>query len=124
MQMSSSWLSFPITHSPFFSLFEPYFGSVMETYLCDRRISLKEYHALFYISSPPTITLPSTENNPAYRIQQGGSDDLGFLQDRFSQLIDAEVDRRLEAEANLRAEKEIQEREFLLLQKEKVSRKI
>jgi len=51
--------------------------------------------------------------------QQGGSDDLGFLQDRFSQLIDAEVDRRLEAEANLRAEKEMQEREFLLLQKEK-----
>ena len=53
-------------------------------------------------------------------LQQGG-EDLSFLQDRFSQLIDAEVDRRLEAEANLRAEQERQDRELLLLEKEKVT---
>ncbi len=43
-----------------------------------------------------------------------------MLQERFSQLIEAEVDRRLEAEAALRSERERQQRELLLLEKEQV----
>jgi len=35
-------------------------------------------------------------------------------------MIDAEVDRRLQAEAELRAEKERQDRELILLEKEQV----
>jgi len=45
---------------------------------------------------------------------------VSLLQERFSQLIEAEVDRRLEAEAALRAERERQQRELLLLEKEQV----
>ena len=45
---------------------------------------------------------------------------MSLLQERFSQLIEAEVDRRLEAEAALRAERERQQRELLLLEKEQV----
>merc|ERR1719295_9301 len=43
---------------------------------------------------------------------------MSFLQDRFSALIDAEVERRMETEASLREETERQERERLLLEKE------
>ena len=35
-------------------------------------------------------------------------------------MIDAEVDRRLQAEAEIRAEKERQDRELILLEKEQV----
>jgi hypothetical protein len=45
---------------------------------------------------------------------------VSLLQERFSQLIEAEVDRRLEAEAALRSERERQHRELLLLEKEQV----
>ncbi len=45
---------------------------------------------------------------------------MSLLQERFSQLIEAEVDRRLEAEAALRSERERQHRELLLLEKEQV----
>jgi hypothetical protein len=47
---------------------------------------------------------------------------VSLLQERFSQLIDAEVSRRLEAEAALRAERERQQRELLLLEKEQVQK--
>jgi predicted metal-binding protein len=47
---------------------------------------------------------------------------VSLLQERFSQLIEAEVDRRLEAEAALRAERERQQRELLLLEKEQVQK--
>jgi hypothetical protein len=49
---------------------------------------------------------------------------VSLLQERFSQLIEAEVDRRLEAEAALRSERERQHRELLLLEKEQVDRLI
>ena len=42
------------------------------------------------------------------------------MSEKFSQMIEAEVDRRLETEAELRAEKERQEKEMLLLEKEQV----
>ncbi len=45
---------------------------------------------------------------------------MSFLSDKFSQMIEAEVDRRLEAEAVIRAERERQEKEMLLLEKEQV----
>ena len=51
---------------------------------------------------------------------QNGGEDVSLLQERFSQLIEAEVDRRLEAEAALRSERERQQRELLLLEKEQV----
>jgi len=46
------------------------------------------------------------------------ADDSSFYQDKFAQLIEAEVDRRLEAEGELRTERERQERELMLLEKE------
>merc|ERR1712142_1336368 len=46
------------------------------------------------------------------------SEDTSFYQDKFAQMIEAEVDRRLEAEGELRTERERQERELLLLEKE------
>ena len=47
-------------------------------------------------------------------------EDLSFLQDKFSLMIEAEVDRRLQAEAQLREEREKQERQLILLEKEQV----
>merc|ERR1719341_2706139 len=46
------------------------------------------------------------------------ADDSSFYQDKFARMIEAEVDRRLEAEGELRTERERQERELLLLEKE------
>jgi len=46
------------------------------------------------------------------------SEDGSLYQDRFAVIVEAEVDRRLEAELDLRAERERQERELLLLEKE------
>jgi len=46
------------------------------------------------------------------------TEDPSFYQDKFAQMIEAEVDRRLEAESELRNERERQERELLLLEKE------
>jgi len=46
------------------------------------------------------------------------SEDAGFYQDRFAVIVEAEVDRRLEAELDMRTERERQERELLLLEKE------
>jgi len=48
----------------------------------------------------------------------GGAEENSFYQEKFAQLIEAEVDRRLEAESDLRVERERQERELLLLEKE------
>merc|ERR1719454_1106528 len=42
--------------------------------------------------------------------QAGAGEEASFYQEQFSSLIEAEVDRRLEAEAELRQERERQER--------------
>lgn len=57
------------------------------------------------------------ESTKSMWINQSG-EDTNFYQDKFAQLIEAEVDRRLEAESDLRIERERQERELLLLEKE------
>eukprot|EP00092_Neocalanus_flemingeri_P022935 GFUD01024866.1.p1 GENE.GFUD01024866.1~~GFUD01024866.1.p1 ORF type:complete len:1003 (-),score=283.83 GFUD01024866.1:228-3236(-) len=57
------------------------------------------------------------ESTKSLWLHQSG-DDSSFYQDKFAQMIEAEVDRRLEAEAELRTERERQERELLLLEKE------
>jgi len=57
------------------------------------------------------------ESTKSMWLNQSG-DDSSFYQDKFAQMIEAEVDRRLEAEAELRTERERQERELLLLEKE------
>jgi len=62
-------------------------------------------------------SLMEFESTKSMWLQQSG-DETHFYQDRFAQLIEAEVDRRLEAESELRLERERQERELLLLEKE------
>lgn len=57
------------------------------------------------------------ESTKSLWLHQSG-DEAGFYQEKFAQLIEAEVDRRLEAEGELRLERERQERELLLLEKE------
>merc|ERR1719431_2422466 len=57
------------------------------------------------------------ESTKSIWLNQSG-DDSSIYQDRFAELIEAEVDRRLEAEGELRTERERQERELLLLEKE------
>merc|ERR1719402_1211538 len=57
------------------------------------------------------------ESTKSIWLHQSG-DETSFYQDKFAQLIEAEVDRRLEAESDLRMERERQERELLLLEKE------
>lgn len=57
------------------------------------------------------------ESTKSFLLSQSG-EDFSFLSEKFSQMIEAEVDRRLETEAELRAEKERQEKEMLLLEKE------
>jgi len=57
------------------------------------------------------------ESTKSIWLNQSG-DETSFYQDKFAQLIEAEVDRRLEAESDLRMERERQERELLLLEKE------
>jgi len=47
-----------------------------------------------------------------------GGEDQGFYQDRFAVIVESEVERRLEAELDMRAETERQERELLLLERE------
>jgi len=62
-------------------------------------------------------SLMEFESTKSFLLSQSG-EDLSFLQDKFSQMIDAEVDRRLQAEADLREEREKQERQIILLEKE------
>lgn len=57
------------------------------------------------------------QNTKSFLLSQSG-DEFSFLSDKFSQMIEAEVDRRLEVEAAIRAEKERDEKEMLLLEKE------
>jgi len=57
------------------------------------------------------------ESTKSLWLNQTG-EDCSFYQDKFSQMIEAEVDRRLEAESDLRTERERQERELMLLEKE------
>lgn len=57
------------------------------------------------------------ESTKSMWLHQSG-DEANFYQEKFAQLIEAEVDRRLEAESELRIERERQERELLLLEKE------
>merc|ERR1719495_2986560 len=57
------------------------------------------------------------ESTKSLWMHQSG-DEANFYQEKFAQLIEAEVDRRLEAESELRIERERQERELLLLEKE------
>jgi len=57
------------------------------------------------------------ESTKSIWLNQSG-DDSSIYQDRFAQMIEAEVDRRLEAEGELRTERERQERELMLLEKE------
>ena len=57
------------------------------------------------------------ESTKSLWLHQSG-DEAGFYQEKFAQLIEAEVDRRMEAENDLRLERERQERELLLLEKE------
>ena len=50
---------------------------------------------------------------------QGGLDESNVFHEKFNQMIESEVERRLEAESELRAEKEREERELMLLEKER-----
>merc|ERR1712200_380419 len=68
--------------------------------ICDHKYSLLEF-----------------ESTKSLWMHQSG-DEANFYQEKFAQLIEAEVDRRLEAESELRIERERQERELLLLEKE------
>ena len=55
---------------------------------------------------------------------QGGVDDSNLLHEKFSELIETEVERRLEAESEIRAERERQERDLMLLEKEQELEKL
>jgi len=58
------------------------------------------------------------ETNKSLWLSQGGADDSNLLSEKFSELIETEVERRVDAEIEMRAERERQERELMLLEKE------
>merc|ERR1712126_475799 len=58
------------------------------------------------------------ETNKTLWLSQGGADDSNLLSEKFSELIETEVERRVDAEIEMRAERERQERELMLLEKE------